>query len=43
MLDGGPQTVDALAISAQGGFDAYQPLPTLPANSSLILQLQLAQ
>jgi alpha-amylase len=35
--DGEPAT---LAIHAQGGFETYQPLPTLPPQSYLILQLQ---
>jgi alpha-amylase len=29
-----------LAINAQGGFSNYQPLPTLPAQSYLVVQLQ---
>jgi glycosidase len=29
-----------LTINAQGGFANYQPLPTLPAQSYLVLQLQ---
>jgi hypothetical protein len=35
--DGEPAT---LAVNAQGGFEKYQPLPTLPAQSYLVLQLQ---
>jgi len=29
-----------LTINAQGGFDKYQPLPALPPQSYLVLQLQ---
>ena len=29
-------------INPQGGFDAYRPVPTLPAYSSLVIQLQSA-
>ncbi len=30
----------SLTIDAQGGFARYQPLPTLPPQSFLVLQLQ---
>jgi hypothetical protein len=29
-----------LTVDAQGGFSEYQPLPALPAQSYLVLQLQ---
>lgn len=36
----GAEAAASLTIDAQGGFDKYQPLPTLPAHSYLVLQLQ---
>ena len=30
-------------VNAQGGFEGYQPLPEIPANSSFILQLQASR
>ncbi|MEK7276812.1 MAG: alpha-amylase, partial [Chloroflexota bacterium] len=38
LLDGGPFAV--LAANASGGFDAYQPLPELPVNAQIVIQLQ---
>jgi len=36
----GEETFPALATNAQGGFDAYQPVSTLPVGSPLLIQLQ---
>ena len=41
MLGSGP--VADLTVNAPGGFDGYVPLPSLPAYSGLILQLQAAK
>jgi hypothetical protein len=30
-----------LIVNSSGGFDAYQPLPALPATGVLVLQLRL--
>ena len=34
------ETFPALIANAQGGFDAYQPVSTLPVGSPLLVQLQ---
>lgn len=39
LLAGGPFA--ALAANARGGFDSYQPLPELPPNVRIVVQLQL--
>jgi len=36
----GSEATANLTINAQGGFDKYQPLPTLPPQSYLVLQVQ---
>jgi glycosidase len=36
----GDGTASPLNVNKQGGFDSYQPLGTLPAHASLVLQLQ---
>ncbi len=36
----GEDTYPDLVANAQGGFDAYQPVPTLPVGSPLLIQLQ---